>query len=34
MLRLRPYKACDAQTITKWLKSENVEKDMEKKCFP
>ncbi|MDE5863742.1 MAG: GNAT family N-acetyltransferase [Lachnospiraceae bacterium] len=22
MLRLRPYKACDAQTITKWLKSE------------
>jgi len=22
MLRLRPYKACDAQTITKWIKSE------------
>lgn len=22
MLRLRPYKACDAQIITKWLKSE------------
>ena len=22
MLRLRPYKACDAQTITKWLKNE------------
>lgn len=22
MLRLRPYKACDAQTITKWLKDE------------
>ena len=22
MLRLRPYKSCDAQTITKWLKSE------------
>lgn len=22
MLRLRPYKTCDAQTITKWLKSE------------
>lgn len=21
-MRLRPYKACDAQTITKWLKSE------------
>jgi acetyltransferase len=22
MLRLRPYKACDAQTITRWLKNE------------
>lgn len=22
MIRLRPYKACDAQTITKWLKDE------------
>lgn len=22
MLRLRPYRACDAQTITKWLKNE------------
>ncbi len=22
MLRLRPYKSCDAQTITKWLKNE------------
>ena len=22
MLRLRPYKACDAQVITTWLKSE------------
>lgn len=22
MLRLRPYKACDAQAITKWLKDE------------
>lgn len=22
MLRLRPYKSCDAQTITKWLKDE------------
>lgn len=22
MLRLRPYKACDAQTITSWIKSE------------
>lgn len=22
MLRLRPYKACDARTITKWIKSE------------
>lgn len=22
MLRLRPYKACDAETITKWIKSE------------
>lgn len=22
MLRLRPYKACDAQTITAWLKNE------------
>ena len=22
MLRLRPYKACDAETITKWLKDE------------
>ena len=22
MIRLRPYKACDAQTITKWIKDE------------
>lgn len=22
MIRLRPYKACDAQTITKWVKDE------------
>lgn len=22
MLKLRPYKACDAQAITKWLKNE------------
>lgn len=22
MLRLRPYKSCDADTITKWIKSE------------